>query len=233
MHEIEKELIQITGYKARGKFNDRQDYLKSIFNAVQKLEDDQFLNELSIEAVTWANACVEAQNAKKDADLPEFDEVEPSFEDHPDEETETEDESGTDEGNVQDESPQEVAVAEHEGDVETLEEPEIPESPKKPVRVAKPKVEKPKKAVPSPDPEDEGDVALDKWGCMEGSKNSQALTMLENGATTKEIRDAIGGTYYNIMKKMVENGHRLEKQGSLFKLTHSENFNKKPDKVKK
>ena len=42
MHEVEKELIKATGYKPLRKFSDRQDYLKSILNAVSKLEDADF-----------------------------------------------------------------------------------------------------------------------------------------------------------------------------------------------
>jgi hypothetical protein len=30
------------------------------------------------------------------------------------------------------------------------------------------------------------------------------------------------GTYYNLLKKMVENGHRLEKEGSFITLIHKD-----------
>lgn len=118
-------------------------------------------------------------------------------------------------------------------------EPEAKPSAKKgaakPAKVSKPVDKAPvKKFTPPPKPKppkpfvkkvkvpDEEDVIMDKWGCMEGSKNSQALTLFEKGATTKEVKDAIGGTYYNILKKMVLDGHTMEKEGALIKLMHKD-----------
>jgi hypothetical protein len=70
------------------------------------------------------------------------------------------------------------------------------------------------------------DVILDKWGCMEGSKNSRALFLFEKGATTAEVKEKVGGTYYNIMKKMVEDGHTLEKEGSIVTIIHKDTMAK-------
>ena len=50
--------------------------------------------------------------------------------------------------------------------------------------------------------------------------------MFEKGATSREVKEKLGGTYYNILGKMQENGHRLIKEGSLFTLTHKDDLNK-------
>lgn len=288
MHDIERELIKVTGYKPKRKFSDREDYLKSLLNDVMKLTDADF-DELTDEAAAWTNAAVDAHNSK-DVAIPDFDEV-PASEDETDDEAVEEaseedvdsdsddgDEEGTDESDeVEDEPEDDVeeepapkpskkkvkasAPVEDEDDPEGEDEgpseedleaadSDAPEDEDEPVpkpakkkMVAKEKTKfkippKPKvttlavKPTKEVNPDDEEDVVLDKWGCMEGSKNSRALAMFERGATTKEVKDAIGGTYYNILGKCEKNGHKLEKDGAIIKLTHRD-ANKAPVKKKK
>lgn len=210
MNIVEKELIEATGYKPARKFANRQDYLGSILNAVLKLSNDDF-DALTDDAAAWANAAVEAKNSKAD-ELPDFDEVTPEEGAEPDEV---------------------LAELEHEGEMEAMAsgdaEPEHKpksRSPKKPKSVSS--------AQQKPEPEAEmADVVMDKWGAMEGSKNSVALGMFEKGATSKEVKDALGGTYYNILKRMVMKGHKVEKEGSLIKLTHTDDTKPKVAKKKK
>ena len=215
MHEIEKELIKATNFKPLKKYDNRQEYLKSILNSVSKLPDEDF-DTLSDEAATWANEAVAAHNTRSGL-LPDFDEVE----DVSDEEAEAEevaDEAETEAEAAEDELPHD----QHEPDDEPAEEPE-------PVKAKKEKA--PPKAAAKPikpplDPrdfrlEDQPEVIVDKFGCVVGSKNHRALAMFEKGATTTEVKNTIGGTYYNILKKMVQNGHRLEKEGAVITLTHS------------
>jgi len=206
MHDIERELVEATGYEVKRKFANRQDYLGSILNAVLKLSNEDF-DELTDEAAAWANAAVEAKNARSQ-ELPDFDEVEP------------------DDGEGDDAADDESDSAGGEPDGTDIDPEAQPEAVEVAPTKAK-KAPKPKKTEPELDEED---VVLDKWGSMEGSKNSQALAMFEKGATTKEVKDAIGGTYYNILKKAVEKGHKLEKEGSLLKLTHSSDLGTKPKK---
>jgi len=243
MHEIEREILNITKYKVQRKFSDRQDYLKSIFNSVQKLSNDDF-DELSDDAAIWANACVEAYNRDRDGDLPDFDEIGDPDEDEDDG---TSDDENDDENEISDETESEDGPT-SESDAETDSDPEgteqdleasgsededepEPVKPKKgaPKKAIKPAKAEPKKAKPKlqEQAEDE-DVVLDKWGCMEGSKNSQALALFEKGATTREVKEKIGGTYYNILKRVVTHGHKLEKKGSVIKLIH---MLEKPSKV--
>lgn len=256
MHAIESELIKATSYKARKKFDNRQDYLGSIMNAVMKLSNDEY-DELTDEAATWMDAAVTAHNGK--GEIPDFDEVE----DDPDADAEAEDAdevspeeetAEADETSDDPESEDEDDPSEEDGDSD--EDDETPEpneieaediaaakaaKPKKAAKkVAEPKKEKIKLSVPlkKQGPHDkrvdrDEDVVLDKYGCMEGSKNSDALKMFEKGATAKEIKEKLGGTYYNILKKQQKLGHLIEKEGSIIKLTHRDAAGGKKTIVKK
>lgn len=231
MHVIEREILNITHYKVQRKFSDRQDYLKSVFTAVQRLRNDEF-DELTDEAATWANACVEAYNTDKDGDLPDFDEIgDPDEDEDGDEESTLDDESeveddevvdsneataSTDGGNGEDsDEDEEESNVQTPGleDEDELEKVIPPKKLKKVVKETKPKSLKQQI-------EDNDDVSLDKWGSMIGSKNSAALAMFAKGATATEVKNALGGTYYNILKKMVSHGHKLEKYGAVIKLIH-------------
>lgn len=217
MNVVEKELIEATGYKPARKFANRQDYLGSILNAVLKLSNDDF-DALTDDAAAWANAAVEAKNSKAD-ELPDFDEVTPEEGDEGDE-----DESADDTASELEPEKDVEAVAEEKSDAK---------SRSKPAKAPKGSTAK-RKPVPDPEPEAEmADVVMDKWGAMEGSKNSVALGMFEKGATSKEVKDALGGTYYNILKRMVMKGHKVEKEGSLIKLTHTDDTKPKVAKKKK
>lgn len=220
MHDIERELIKATNYKPMRKFSDRQDYLKSILNAVSKLTDDDY-ESLSDEAATWANSAVEAHNAKND-ELPDFDEI-----------TLDEETNGTDsdEGDVPSDTSEGTTVVaassvpeERSEEDSVAEEAPKPKKSKAPKSTAKPKSELKHGHLP--------DVVVDKWGAMEGSKNARALAMFEKGATTKEVKDAIGGTYYNILSKMVTHGHKVEKEGAIIRLTHKTDIGGKAKKKK-
>jgi hypothetical protein len=240
MHDIERELIDITGFKAKGKFADRQEYLRAILNASSKLSEDDF-DALTDETAEWANSAVAAFNSKDD--LPDFDE---SADHDPetgevDDEDEAEDEAAEETDDEEDESSSDDEEDDHQ-DVDTDDEEEAEEEkpakksskkatvkvpPKKPVKAEKPakaeKAEKPEKIAPKkPAPRHDEDVVLDKFGAMSGSKNSQALHMFEKGATTKEVKDKIGGTYYNILKRAVEAGHKVTKDGAVITLTHKD-----------
>lgn len=252
MHATERELLEITGYKPQRKFADRQDYLKSVFVAVQKLTDDDF-KIISDHAAAWANACVQIHNVKRDADIPDFDEV--SEHDDEDEDAEAEDEDEAEDEPEADEADVEASAEDDEGDP-TDDNPEVDEPEEKPkkapktVATAKPvkksqarlgsgrdpsggkgSVSKPK--VTAQPPKHSDDVELDKWGCMVGSKNSQALALFEKGATTKEVREKLSGTYYNTLAKMVQAGHKMEKEGAVIKLIHKDALRAPVKKAKK
>ncbi len=251
VHVVERELLKATSFKPRKKYDDRQDYLSSVLNAVMKLTDEDFDN-LSDDAATWANSAVEAHNAKDE--IPDFDEVEASADDEAeDDEVEAEDDgdgdnaddAADDESDSDDDSddPDEDDEAEEDDepeDEDEAEEDEADEEPDEaPARSKKkqagkaPKADKARPKAPAKTPSvkrrspNADDVVLDKWGCMEGSKNAQALAMFEKGATAKEVKDKLGGTYYNILKRVVADGHKMEKDGAVIKITHKDDAGKK------
>ncbi len=255
MHDIERELIEATGYKARQKYANRQDYLKSILNAVAKLTDDDF-DALTDETAFWVNAAVEAHNSKNE-EIVDFDELDPTtgeadpdtpdvdYEDNIDPETGEVLENG-DESEDDNELPHDENTDAEDEEVEAEEPPllksittmvlkkdKAARKPQKNQKFAKqipsPERKKPQKSAPNrvhPLHSDE-DVILDKWGCMEGSKNSQALVLFEQGATAAEVKRKLGGTYYNILSRCAAQGHKMEKEGHIIKLTHKDDLGKK------
>lgn len=235
MHTVERELISATDYKTRKKFDNRQDYLQSILNSVIKLGDEDFDN-LTDEAAAWANAAIEAFNSKNE--IPDFDEVDEADEGETSDEVidpetgeVTEDDDEADEADPDEETDDEETsdMGETEPDPEDEEAEEVVAKPKKAAgREKAVKVPPPEKTAKKPRPAQfDSDATLDKWGCIEGSKNSKALAMFEKGATTSEVKKAIGGTYYNILAKCVENGHKMHKEGSLITIVHKSDAGKK------
>jgi len=235
MHKIEQEIIKAANFKPRKKYADRQDYLRSLFLATVNMDDDDF-NELSDDAANWINACVTLHNSKSKDDLPDFNEVEPPAEDENDDEPSddnTEDkaddadpEDDVDEPDGKDEEseseddevdePEEASEDdEPEDESEEVEEP----APKKSKKAARPV-----KVVNKPF--GTGDAELDKWGCIVGSKTSQALAMFEEGASAREVKEAIGGTYYNALAKIVRDGHKMQKDANIIKITHKSDIGK-------
>lgn len=242
MHKIERELLKATNYKPRQKYVNRQDYLRSVFLATTKMSNDDF-DELSDEAADWVNACVQIHNSKgKNADIPDFDEATASGDDD-DDDADTSDEASDDEAEESDDeaeagdddSDDSADDAETSDDDDEGDEPEASEdedeAEEKPAKAKSKKqaVEPKKKRAP---PKHVEDAKLDKWGCIEGSKNAQALALFEKGATSKEVKEQLGGTYYNILGKMVKNGHKVEKEGAIITLTHKDAVAKPAKKTK-
>src|SRR5882724_547898 len=217
MHDIERELIEATGYKARQKYANRQDYLKSILNAVAKLTDDDF-DALTDDTALWVNAAVEAHNSKNE-EIVDFDELDSIEESEFESETE-------DEAYEADEPPLVKILKEKPKTLKAKNKAKMTGRLARQVPRPEPKKPKPAPAKFHPLHSDE-DVILDKWGCMEGSKNSQALALFEQGATASEVKRELGGTYYNILGRCVANGHKMEKEGHIIKLTHKSELGKK------
>lgn len=259
MHPIEQELREAAAYKVERKFNNRQDFLKSILNAVYKISEEDF-DQLTDNAADWFNAAVKAVNGQDD--IPDFDDEVESEEDEPDaEESEGADpETGEileDTGTYSDDDGTDDDPTEDED--EPSAEPEQP-APSKAKKVKKEPVRRFNKAgkrIPNkqprppktvevqhkPDPYQppkrgkltpgHQDVEVDKWGCMVGSKNSRALEMFEAGSSAAEVKAELKGTYYNILKKLVQNGHKLERTGNILKITHKDDLNKAAKTKKK
>ena len=49
----------------------------------------------------------------------------------------------------------------------------------------------------------------DKYGLRVGTKGSMAASMLESGCTMAKIKEATGGTRYNLVRKLTAAGHEI------------------------
>ncbi len=49
----------------------------------------------------------------------------------------------------------------------------------------------------------------DKFGLRVGSKGAIAAAMLERGCTMADIKKATGGTRYNLLRKLCDDGHEI------------------------
>lgn len=244
MHDVERELIKVTKYKVKRKFDNRQDYLGSILNAAAKLSQEEF-DDLTQEAADWVNAAADAKN-NKEPELPDFDEVEvvdeegneltpdeadePEGDDESEESEEDEDDDSEFDDDDEDDSDEDEEPDEEDNgeDIEgTVLLPAVQEKHKGEVAPPPPN---PAKKLPSKvtaKVKNEAavrhgkavEIGLDKWGCMEGTKNSQALALFEKGTTAKEVKEALGGTFYNVLARVQKAGHRVEKEGNLIKLS--------------
>lgn len=240
---IEKELIEASGFEPRRNYAERQDYLAALARAVQDMDEDDF-DKVSNEAADWYNAAVDAINDK--SNIPDFDDAEKAAEPETAEPADAEVEEGTE------------VEAEEEADAEVEEEAEPEEkaprsrrgkAPDKPA--SKGKAETKGKAAlkdknaPKAEPEPRqpakkaeatttkraapvAGLRLDKWDIAEGTKNSQAAAMLEKGAKMADVNKEVGGTYYNLLKRLVKQGHKLLKEpnGEL-RLVHKDEYGKK------
>ena len=208
MSAIEKELLSVTKIKPE-KYDERQDMLAAIIryaaldaNNKSKISDSDYDN-LSDESVAWIETGAKALDKKKT--IPDF----------PDKESDNEHTEG-------------------EGTSEELDEE------------AQPTHSQPKDAVEADDEGTEGEQGQstdsgtqkvkrqktrydgitgekDKYGIIVGTKSAEAIKMFEKGRTMAQVTEAIEGTYYNLLRKLVKEGHLLEKlEGSVLKLTHKD-----------
>lgn len=225
---IETALVEATGFEPTKNY-ERQDYLAALARAVNDLDEADF-DSLEVEAQDWFNLAVKALNKKKD--LPDFPDLEGE------DEAEADDSTGDD---TEDDTTDDAETDEAEDDAEE----EAPEPPKKVVKIKsrmlqeqeaakKPMVSKKKpynvKKLPPPNAST-GEV--DKFGQKLDSQGHKACEMLEQGSRMSALTEEIGGTYYNLLKKLVKEGHKIEKSpNGIITLIHKDGTPKKA-KVKK
>jgi len=70
----------------------------------------------------------------------------------------------------------------------------------------------------------------DRYGITIGTKTHDAILLYEKGATINQVSEALGGRHRNILKKLAAEGHKLEKDGSTWKITHKSDVAKKAKK---
>jgi hypothetical protein len=83
----------------------------------------------------------------------------------------------------------------------------------------------------------------DRYGVIIGTKTHDAVLMYEKGATSKQIQEALGegptkagGRFYNILRKLNEEGHLVERfRDGTFKLIHKDDLppDRKPKEPRK
>lgn len=242
--KLETELVKATGFKPpKGGYDDRQDHLAALArkaNDKNVLDDDAF-DELTDDAANWVTAAIHSIRDKEE--IKDFDDAEP--EDESTDETDTEDsaEDGSEEADDGAEpggdetDPEADAEAESENEAEeAAADAKARKAPKakavgsKSARSTKPASRQ--KAEPEEAPKkkeritttryDNIDGSKDKFGLVIGTKTWEAVQMYEKGTTTAEIKEKLGGRYYNILKILEERGHRVERfPGGKFKVTHS------------
>lgn len=255
---LEKELVKVTGVKA-AKYEDRQDFLAAIVKAVLKLSKDEY-DTISDEADVWHHKAVSAMKAEDV--IPDFEAAEVAADDDAEDAGE-DDESGDvadDDADADETSDPEDAEASDDDDTTDAEaesENEAKEAaaakkakgkkaakPEKTEKVAKKTLEKVKKAAvvkkdkPKGNPKNDVDYESisgekDKFGVTKDTMTHRAILMYEKGATAGEIKEALGGRYYNILKKLESDGHTVTKdpETGAWKLTHKDD-KKAPAKAK-
>jgi len=95
----------------------------------------------------------------------------------------------------------------------------------------------PQKAAPKPKPVQKGTFPepdyenisgkRNRFGIIDGTKTAEAIKMYVKGASSQDIMERLGGRYYNILKKLMAEGHKVEKEGSVWKLTHKDDVKTK------
>lgn len=219
---IEQELLDLIRMKDEPEdYDSRQDYLAAITRAIDKLKEDDY-DTLSDEAVAWFRAAVDAMNDKEY--IPEFEDED----DHADEDDDRESEAEPDSGEARSKSSQQ-GVSDTDGEGADHEAEVVPD---KKASVAKPKKLKGRRPVaprpakkPTHAPTGHEDITgeKDKFGIVIGTKTHKAALMYEQGATARQVEDALGGRHRNILKELAKRGHVISKEeGGVWRVTYVE-----------
>ncbi len=252
---IEQELLDVSGFEPKKSYKDRQDYLGALARAVQDVSNDDF-DTLSDAAADWHGDAVDAINDRNEIpDFPDLEaDAEPETKSARKRgKAAAEEDEPVDEAEADDAAEEDGEADEADGDEAEEEPPQKPgRSRTKPAAKAKDKPKGKDKEKPTPkkdakgnskskraEAEDEpapkakrgapsdGAITLDRYGIAEGTKNAQAVAMLEKGAKMSDVNSEIGGTYYNLLKRLVKQGHTLEREpGGKLRLVHKDDGGK-------
>lgn len=220
MSDIEVELLNATKFRG-DKYPDRQDYLAALLVAIDKKLTNDDYELLSDEAVEWHNAAVAAHEAKEE--IPDFDgsvqhELPLTDPEHPLH-------RGPDADDSEDEDAKPSVELYPDSEAASGEE-EPPPPVKKPTKkgAAKGKARAERKPVSYKNPQPNYTALTgerDKFGITIGTKTHKAVQMYEKGSTASQVEEALEGRYRNILTKLRDDGHKVEKlAGGVFKLTH-------------
>lgn len=233
---IETELLEACGFKPKKDYADRQDYLAALARAINNHDDETVLDNVSNAAADWYDSAVDAINDK--TDLPEFPDAEDEAPAKGKSKKALKEEPEPEESSDDGEGAAEEAEKPARGKAKAKDKAKAKAPEKKPEKAAAKKVakaddnddgeaeEKPAKAKRSA-PASSGAISLDRYGIAEGTKNAQAVAMLEKGAKMSDVNSEIGGTYYNLLKRLTKAGHKLLKEpGGELKLVHKDDYGK-------
>lgn len=74
----------------------------------------------------------------------------------------------------------------------------------------------------------------DRFGLFAGTQASKAAALYEKGCTVKHVTDVLGGKHRNVLTKLAQIGHTVEKlEGGIYKVTHKDAAKVKKTKSKK
>jgi hypothetical protein len=215
---IEQELIDATRFDMTWvDYELKQEYLTALARAVAQLSDEEF-DKLSPEAADWANEAARAIKARKF--ITDFDgETEVTPENDPF------DAVGAESGN-EIKSVESVATA-------LVSEPEAPTKVKKPRsrkagtggKKAKKEVKVETDVLEVTQPVQVNEVpqgAYDRFKVAIGTKSHHAVNMFLQGCRMSEVHKVLGDNYYNLLRRMTKEGHRVSKVDGVIKLTHKD-----------
>lgn len=241
---LEKELIKATKFKPpKGGFDDRQDELAALAKAAAKLADDDF-DDLSTEAADWVNDAVKAVNVKEvieefpdDAgSTGEIDAEAARNAEADEDDAEQGSQAGTEGSNNDAEADaaaeMEAEAANEANEAKTTRRFKAPKGKipgKKPVTrlVGEKQLQNVKTRY------DDVTGEKDRFGVIIGTKTHDAIKLYEKGTTSQEITEKVGGRHYNILRKLTEAGHLVERTADgIFTLTHKDDIGAKQQREK-
>jgi hypothetical protein len=210
---IEQELLKATKFKMpKEGYSERQDYLAALARAGYKLDTPTY-DDLTDPAADWVNDGVKSLNQRHELlEFPDW------VEDEPEAEAENQDEADAED--AEDEAASVVVDKSSTVPRKKMGRPPAP----------KPDKAGPRKRKTKPHPTEAATVKTrydhltgekDKWDLIKGTKVSDAVAMYERGTTSAELKEVLGGRFYNVLKKLQKDGHLVERTPEgIFKVTH-------------
>lgn len=224
MNACEAEILALTKYTPRKKYKTRDEYLICLLRELDRMPEDKYMYLVSNQVHGWYEDAAVAFKGYKP--LPEL----------PDDPIEALRYPRDDEDYTPPPGPPELTPDEHRGNISAmLEAQDEAQQALKKLEEATDKV-KPKRnsKYRLADPIEGARHYLfpeaDRYGLLRGTKYQAAAEMMERGCTMREIKETHGHTMYNLVRKLVGQGHSVENAGGVFKLTHKDDLDANQNK---
>ncbi len=215
MNAAEAEILEVTKYKPRKKYKDRDEYLISLLREVDGLSQDKLEYLISHQVYDWYQQAATA--FKGYHPLPELPDVPLENLRYPRDD--------------EDYTPPDFKVPtpeEHRGNIKAMLEAQekasdaLAKLEEATNKVKKKRHSKYRLAEPLEGARHYLFPEMDRYGLLMGSQRQKGAEMLERGATMKEVKEATGYTMYNLLRRLQELGHRIDQAGGVIKLTHKD-----------